>query len=98
MHLLESDSANESTENVHAFDIIAANGPLRRRGAGKGGGWPVDRHASVSRGIRKPLVNTRFARHVLTHRHSLNFSNLRFWFSSRRISSFLSACEEIQNA
>lgn len=36
MHLLQSDSANESMENVHAFDIIAANGPLRRRGTGRG--------------------------------------------------------------
>lgn len=37
MHLLQSDSANESTENVHAFNIIAANGPLRRWGGGVGG-------------------------------------------------------------
>lgn len=68
MHLLQSDSANESTENERAFNIIAANGPLRRWGV-RGGAWPVDRHASVSRGICKPLVNVRFAGRVLTHRH-----------------------------
>lgn len=31
---LQSDIANEFTENVHAFDIIAANGPLKPRGVG----------------------------------------------------------------
>lgn len=70
---LPSDSANESAENVHTLDIIAPNGPLRRCGVVGGrreGGCPVDRHASVSRGIRKPLVNVGFASHVLSQRHS----------------------------
>lgn len=67
MHLLQSDTANESVENIHAFGIIAANGPLRQWGGVFGVGCPVDRHASVSRGIWMPLVNVTFAGHVLTH-------------------------------